>query len=90
MQVIIPVAGRGERLLPITLDKPKAMIEVAGKPVLCHIIDNLLRCGLTNIVLVTKPTIHTPIRKAAKIPVAAKWPFCLLNHNLTIIQISGT
>ncbi|NHJ13497.1 MAG: hypothetical protein EAX95_07455 [Candidatus Thorarchaeota archaeon] len=53
MRVVIPAGGKGERLHPITLGKAKAMIEVAGKPILGHIIDNLLYCGLNNILLVT-------------------------------------
>lgn len=40
MQVIIPTAGRGTRLLPHTLTKPKQLITVAGKAVLGHIIDS--------------------------------------------------
>lgn len=39
MKVIIPTAGRGTRLLPHTLTKPKQLINVAGKAVLGHIID---------------------------------------------------
>ena len=39
MKIIIPTAGRGTRLLPHTLTKPKQLINVAGKAVLGHIID---------------------------------------------------
>lgn len=38
MQVIIPVAGYATRLFPLTENKPKALLEVRGKPILEHII----------------------------------------------------
>ena len=42
MKVIILTAGRGTRLLPHTLTKPKQLINVAGKAVLGHIIDRYI------------------------------------------------
>ena len=41
MKVIIPLAGFGTRLRPHTFTKPKPLINVAGKPVLGHILDSL-------------------------------------------------
>lgn len=41
MKVIIPLAGYGTRLRPHTYTKPKPLINVAGKPVLGHILDTL-------------------------------------------------
>ena len=38
MKVIIPVAGYATRLHPITLNKPKALLDVQGKPIIEHII----------------------------------------------------
>ena len=38
MQVIIPVAGYATRLYPLTKDKPKALLEVRGKPILEHLV----------------------------------------------------
>ncbi len=42
MKVIIPAAGVGTRLRPHTYSEPKALLNVAGKPILGHILDNLL------------------------------------------------
>ncbi len=42
MKVIIPAAGIGTRLRPHTHTRPKAMLEVAGKPIIGHIIDTVL------------------------------------------------
>ncbi len=41
MNVIIPLAGFGTRLRPHTYTKPKPLINVAGKPVLGHLLDKL-------------------------------------------------
>ena len=39
--VIIMCAGKGTRLLPLTKDRHKCMVEVKGKPILHHILDNI-------------------------------------------------
>lgn len=52
IKAIIPVAGVGTRLRPHTHTTPKALIHVAGRPILAHILDDLVRLGVTDIVLV--------------------------------------
>jgi glucose-1-phosphate thymidylyltransferase len=41
MKVILPMAGFGTRLRPLTWSKPKPLVPVAGKPVLGHVLDML-------------------------------------------------
>src|SRR5437762_451052 len=41
MKVIILAAGYATRLYPLTLTKPKPLIEVAGKPMINYVLDNL-------------------------------------------------
>lgn len=41
MQALILAAGEGTRLRPLTLERPKPMVELLGKPILEHTIDNL-------------------------------------------------
>lgn len=43
MIAIIPVAGVGKRLRPHTLTKPKVLLNVAGKPMLYYIVNQLIR-----------------------------------------------
>jgi glucose-1-phosphate thymidylyltransferase len=52
VKVVIPVAGIGTRLRPHTHTIPKALITVAGKPILGHILDAVLPLAPSEIVLV--------------------------------------
>lgn len=49
---IVPAAGIGTRLRPQTHTVPKALINVAGKPILGHILDALVDQGIARIVVV--------------------------------------
>ncbi len=53
LKIVIPVAGVGTRLRPHTFNQPKALIPIAGKPALGHILERLTRLKATNITLVT-------------------------------------
>lgn len=52
MKAIIPVAGVGTRLRPHTYTTPKVLLQVAGKPILAYIVDELITVGVDEIVLV--------------------------------------
>ena len=52
MKAIIPVAGAGTKLRPLTYTQPKALIPIAGKTILSVIIDQLLDAGVTEFVFV--------------------------------------
>ncbi len=54
MKAVILAAGRGTRLGDLTRTIPKPMIQVAGKPVLEHIIRHIQRAGINDFVLVTR------------------------------------
>ncbi|MCE7935448.1 MAG: nucleotidyl transferase [Chlorobi bacterium CHB2] len=47
MRAIIPVAGVGSRLRPHTYTLPKVLLNVAGKPILGHILDRLIAEGIS-------------------------------------------
>jgi UDP-N-acetylglucosamine diphosphorylase/glucosamine-1-phosphate N-acetyltransferase len=52
MKACILAAGEGKRLSPITDNRPKHMIRVAGKPLLEHTIERLKINGITEILIV--------------------------------------
>ena len=52
MKAIIPVAGAGTRLRPLTYTQPKPLIPVAGKPILSFIIDPLIEQGVTEYLII--------------------------------------
>lgn len=53
MHAIIPVAGIGTRLRPFTHSLPKVLVNVAGKPILGHILDTLVAQGVTSATIIT-------------------------------------
>jgi UDP-N-acetylglucosamine diphosphorylase/glucosamine-1-phosphate N-acetyltransferase len=52
MKAVVLAAGEGQRLRPLTYTRPKHMIQVAGKPLLEHLLAALKEAGLTDIVMV--------------------------------------
>ncbi|MDM7915794.1 MAG: sugar phosphate nucleotidyltransferase [Candidatus Eisenbacteria bacterium] len=49
---IVPAAGVGTRLRPHTHTIPKALINVAGRPILAHILDGLIGEGVEKVIVV--------------------------------------
>src|SRR3954468_10280870 len=52
MKIIIPVAGIGSKLRPHTHTQPKALVPVAGKPILSHIVDHLIEAGFSDFIFI--------------------------------------
>jgi len=52
MRAIIPVAGLGSRLRPHTFSRPKVLLNVAGKPIIAHILDKIIDEGVTSATIV--------------------------------------
>ncbi len=52
---VIPVAGLGTRLLPITKSQPKEMLPVGRKPVVQYIVEELTRVDIDQILFITGP-----------------------------------
>lgn len=48
---VLLVGGAGLRMLPLTADKPKAMVEVCGKPVIYWVLNWLKNFGIKNVVV---------------------------------------
>ncbi len=51
MKSMIFAAGLGSRLKPLTDTMPKALVPVAGKPLLAHVVEKLKRAGSREIII---------------------------------------
>ena len=51
-KAVVLAAGRGTRMRELTVDFPKPMIEVRGKPVLQHIVEGLRDAGVRRFVII--------------------------------------
>jgi len=52
MDAVVLAAGEGTRLRPLTEDKPKGMVTVAGVPILTHCFEQLVDLGATALYVV--------------------------------------
>src|SRR3989338_9439416 len=47
MKALILAAGKGTRMLPLTVDMPKVLIEINGKPFLWYVLEHLRKAGIS-------------------------------------------
>ncbi|MDX1744647.1 MAG: UTP--glucose-1-phosphate uridylyltransferase AglF [Halobacteriales archaeon] len=52
MKAVVLAAGEGTRLRPLTEDRPKAMVEVGGRPLLSHSFEQLRSLGADEFIVV--------------------------------------
>ena len=53
MKAMILAAGKGERMMPLTRDRPKPLLNVLGRPLIQYHLQALARAGVTDIVINT-------------------------------------
>jgi len=58
LKVIILGAGQGKRLLPLTADAPKALLDIGGKTLVHRQISAFAKCGLKEFVVITGYNAH--------------------------------
>lgn len=58
MKAIIPAAGMGTRFLPATKSVPKEMLPVLDKPVIQYVVEEALRSGVDEVVIVSNRDKH--------------------------------
>jgi glucose-1-phosphate thymidylyltransferase len=52
MKAIIPLAGKGTRLRPLTYHTPKPLLKVGGRPILSYLLDDVMALGVEEMVFV--------------------------------------
>lgn len=71
MKVIIPLAGKGTRLLPLTKQIPKPLIRVAGRPVMDYVMDQVNQLNVEELIFITghlKEQVEAHVRKHYRQP----------------------
>jgi UTP--glucose-1-phosphate uridylyltransferase len=52
-KAVIPAAGLGTRFLPVTKSQPKEMLPVVDKPAIQYVVEEALRAGLDDVLVIT-------------------------------------
>ncbi|HET7489339.1 MAG TPA: UTP--glucose-1-phosphate uridylyltransferase GalU [Acidimicrobiales bacterium] len=52
-KAVIPAAGLGTRFLPATKSQPKEMLPVVDKPAIQYVVEEAVRCGIRDILVIT-------------------------------------
>lgn len=52
-KAVIPVAGMGTRFLPATKAMPKEMLPIVDKPVIQYVVEEAVRAGLSDLLMIT-------------------------------------
>jgi glucose-1-phosphate thymidylyltransferase len=53
VKVIVPLAGKGTRLLPLTKRVPKPLVKVAGRPVMDYVMDTVRGLDVEELIVIT-------------------------------------
>lgn len=69
-EAVVLAAGEGKRLRPLTYTRPKCMIELAGKPILSHVLETLSQAGVKTAHVVVKYRKETITEYFSKNPIA--------------------
>lgn len=77
-QAVMLAGGRGTRLAPHTDHLPKVLVDVAGRPFLTHLVDCLVREGITELLILAG-------YRSAQVVEAVK----VLDQTLTITVVEG-
>ena len=72
-QAIIPLAGQGTRLLPLTSVMPKELLPINGKPGIEYILDECISSGIKEIIFIPLGLISSlATRQVMKSPTGAE------------------
>lgn len=76
--VVILAAGRGTRMRDLTANRPKHLIEAAGRPFISYLLDNLAEAGYRDLYLVVGYQAKSVYDFAAR--EASRWHLTLINQ----------
>jgi glucose-1-phosphate thymidylyltransferase len=71
VKIIVPLAGKGTRLLPLTRRVPKPLVHVAGRPVMDYVMDTVAGFDVEELIVITghlKEDVERYIRTHYRIP----------------------
>ncbi|MGC9331599.1 MAG: nucleotidyltransferase family protein [Bacteroidales bacterium] len=88
MKAMIFAAGWGTRLQPLTNNKPKALVEIHGKPMLGHLIHKLARYGITDFVV----NVHhfaDQVESYLSTPEFDAYPICISDEREQLLDTGG-
>ncbi len=54
-QLVLPIAGLGKRLLPLTAKTPKNLVTVNGKPLLEYVLEEAVASDIKEVILIVNP-----------------------------------
>lgn len=78
-KAVVPIAGRGTRFHPVTQVVPKEFLPIVNRPLLQHIVDEVLEAGCDELICVVAPGHELVTSYAA----AMQWPL-----KITLVQQS--
>ncbi|MEK7546615.1 MAG: sugar phosphate nucleotidyltransferase [Patescibacteria group bacterium] len=58
-KLVLPVAGFGKRLMPLTKKTPKNLLKVNGKPLVEYAIEEAVQSGIKDVILIVNPKIKS-------------------------------
>ncbi len=53
--LVLPIAGLGKRLMPLTKKTPKNLVRVNGKPLIEYVLEEAVAAGIRKVVLIDDP-----------------------------------
>ncbi|MCW3066106.1 MAG: UTP--glucose-phosphate uridylyltransferase [Solirubrobacterales bacterium] len=90
LHAVIPAAGRGTRLAPVTRAVPKELLPLGTRPVLDHVLDELNAAGVARVVLVAAPGKRALLEHLSGNPaVSVAWQADPLGLGDAVLQAEG-
>jgi len=87
MKAMLLAAGRGERMRPLTDHTPKPLLEAGGKPLIVWHIENLVRAGITELVI---NHAHLGTRIEAALGDGSRLGACIqYSHEVSALETAG-